>query len=65
MSHSLEAAYYADRAGYYSVEVLENVPLAKDTWRVRLRAPEMARRIVPGQFLMMRLAGCDDPLPAQ
>ena len=62
MSHSLEAAYYADRAGYYSVEILENVPLAKDTWRVRLRAPEMARRIVPGQFLMMRLAGCDDPL---
>ena len=62
MSHSLEAAYYADRAGYYSVEILENVPLAKDTWRVRLRAPELARRIVPGQFLMMRLAGCDDPL---
>jgi dihydroorotate dehydrogenase electron transfer subunit len=62
MSHSLEAAFYADQAGYYSVEVLENVPLAKDTWRVRFQCPEMARRIVPGQFLMMRLAGCDDPL---
>jgi dihydroorotate dehydrogenase electron transfer subunit len=62
MRHSLEAAYYADRAGYYSVEILENVPLAKDTWRVRLHTPEMAQRIVPGQFLMMRLAGCDDPL---
>lgn len=62
MSHSLEAAFYADRAGYWTVEVLENVPLAKDTWRVRFHAPEMARRIVPGQFLMMRLPGCDDPL---
>jgi dihydroorotate dehydrogenase electron transfer subunit len=62
MSHALDAAYYADRAGYYSAEVVENVPLAKDTLRVRIRCPEMARRIVPGQFLMMRLSGCDDPL---
>ncbi len=62
MSHSLDAAYYADRAGYYSAEIVENVPLAKDTLRVRIRCPEMARRIVPGQFLMMRLSGCDDPL---
>jgi dihydroorotate dehydrogenase electron transfer subunit len=62
MSHSLEAAYFADRAGYYSAEIIDNVPLAKDTLRVRIRCPEMARRIVPGQFLMMRLSGCDDPL---
>jgi dihydroorotate dehydrogenase electron transfer subunit len=62
MSQSLDAAYYADRAGYYSAEIVENVPLAKDTLRVRMRCPELARRIVPGQFLMMRLSGCDDPL---
>ena len=62
MSQSLDAAYYADRAGYYSAEIVENVPLAKDTLRVRIRCPEFARRIVPGQFLMMRLSGCDDPL---
>jgi dihydroorotate dehydrogenase electron transfer subunit len=62
MTHALEAPFYADRAGSWSVDILENVPLAKDTWRVRLAAPETARRIVPGQFLMMRLAGCDDPL---
>jgi dihydroorotate dehydrogenase electron transfer subunit len=62
MTHALAAPFYADRAGTWSVEVIENVPLAKDTWRVRLAAPEMAQRIVPGQFLMMRLAGCDDPL---
>ncbi len=62
MSQSLDAAYYADRAGYYSAEIVENIPLAKDTLRVRIRCPELARRIVPGQFLMMRLSGCDDPL---
>lgn len=42
--------------------VLENVPLARQTYRVRLEAPDLARRIVPGQFLMLRLPGHSDPL---
>ncbi len=42
--------------------VVENVPLARDTYRVRFESPPLARRIVPGQFLMMRLAGGNDPL---
>jgi dihydroorotate dehydrogenase electron transfer subunit len=58
----LEAACYADLAAQYRVEIAENVQLARDTFRVRLEIPELARRIVPGQFLMLRLAGCDDPL---
>ena len=62
MNPAPHAAGYADRAGWYSVEVVENVPLAKDTWRLRFDAPEMARRFVPGQFLMLRLADCEDPL---
>jgi dihydroorotate dehydrogenase electron transfer subunit len=41
---------------------MENVRLAKDTYRVRFAAPEIARCIVPGQFLMLRLAGHNDPL---
>jgi dihydroorotate dehydrogenase electron transfer subunit len=41
---------------------LENVRLARDTYRVRFECPEIARKIVPGQFLMVRLAGLDDPL---
>jgi len=65
MSHPLDAACYADQASFCSVEVVENVPLAKDTWRVRFHAPQMARRFVPGQFLMMRLAGYEDPLLAR
>jgi len=55
-------ACYADRAWHGRVEVEENVPLAQDTFRVRFRAPEIAQRIVPGQFLMLRLPGCNDPL---
>ena len=42
--------------------IVENVQLARDTYRVRFECPEIARRIVPGQFLMLRLAGLDDPL---
>ncbi|MBS0210850.1 MAG: dihydroorotate dehydrogenase electron transfer subunit [Planctomycetes bacterium] len=53
---------YADRAWCGSVMVVENVQLARDTYRVRFEAPEIAQRIVPGQFLMLRLAGWNDPL---
>src|ERR1700722_13510614 len=42
--------------------VVENVQLARDTFRIRLHAPEIARRILPGQFLMLRLPGSTDPL---
>jgi len=58
----LAAACYADRAAHYRVEITENVRLARDTYRVRFECPELARRIVPGQFFMLRLADCDDPL---
>jgi len=55
-------ASYADRAWHGTVTVEENVPLAKDTYRIRFACPEIAGRIVPGQFIMMRLAGVNDPL---
>jgi dihydroorotate dehydrogenase electron transfer subunit len=42
--------------------VIENVRLARDTFRVRIAAPRIAASIVPGQFVMLRLAGYDDPL---
>ena len=58
----LHAAFYADRAGQVCVPIVENVRLARDTYRVRFECPAMARQFVPGQFLMMRLAGCNDPL---
>jgi dihydroorotate dehydrogenase electron transfer subunit len=42
--------------------VLINRHLARDTWLIRLQAPELARSIRPGQFLMIRLPGHSDPL---
>ena len=62
MSSPLHAAWYADTAVQKQVEIVENVRLAKDTYRLRFQAPEIAKRVVPGQFLMLRLAGLSDPL---
>jgi dihydroorotate dehydrogenase electron transfer subunit len=62
MSNPLHANHYADSAVHSRVTVLENVKLARDTYRVRFRCPDIARRITPGQFVMLRLADYDDPL---
>jgi dihydroorotate dehydrogenase electron transfer subunit len=59
---STVAPRYADRACQTTVAIDENVRLARDTYRVRFTAPELARRVVPGQFLMLRLHGENDPL---
>jgi dihydroorotate dehydrogenase electron transfer subunit len=59
---SAHAPYLADQAVHAAAEIIENVELARDTWRVRFRFPELARRITPGQFIMLRLAGYNDPL---
>src|SRR5262249_58944892 len=45
-----------------AVPVTANVPLARNTYRLRLHAPELARAIRPGQFVMLRLPGITDPL---
>lgn len=56
------ATCFADRAWHGTAAVVENVQLARNTWRIRLECPEVARRTVPGQFVMVRLADSDDPL---
>ena len=61
-SNLLRARHYADAALQCRAEVVKNVRLARDTFRVRVACPEIARRIVPGQFLMLRLADWNDPL---
>jgi dihydroorotate dehydrogenase electron transfer subunit len=53
---------YADQAWQGAALVTENVRLARDTYRIRFSCPAIARRILPGQFIMMRLAGMSDPL---
>jgi dihydroorotate dehydrogenase electron transfer subunit len=58
----LHADYYADGACQARVRVIQNVQVARDTFRVRFECPAIAARIIPGQFLMLRLAGMNDPL---
>lgn len=65
MTNSLQAAYYADHAEQCSTRIIENVQLARDTFRVRFAAPLIARSALPGQFAMLRLEGCNDPLIAR
>ena len=44
------------------VPVVEQVQLARDTYRLRLEAPEAARLVIPGQFFMIRAPGVTEPL---
>jgi dihydroorotate dehydrogenase electron transfer subunit len=46
----------------YTAPVIENVRLARDTFRLRFHAPALAGAIQPGQFLMLRLPHRTDPL---
>jgi dihydroorotate dehydrogenase electron transfer subunit len=51
-------------ASQWLAPVLENVAIARDTYRIRLDAPALAASIRPGQFVMVRPGpkGADDPL---
>jgi dihydroorotate dehydrogenase electron transfer subunit len=42
--------------------VVANTRLALNTYSIRLAAPDVARIIRPGQFVMLRLPGTSDPL---
>src|SRR5687767_10372484 len=44
------------------VPVVEQVRLARDTYRLRLECPGLAREVVPGQFFMLRTPGLTNPL---
>lgn len=61
-NNPLAAACYADSAEQFSVEVVESVPLARDTYRLRFECPSLAQDVVPGQFLMLRVAGREEPI---
>ena len=54
--------HYADNAWHGPVTIEENVALARDTYRIRFACPEVARRVLPGQFVMLRLPQGNDPL---
>lgn len=53
---------FADQACSIQTEIVEHVAIARNTWRLRLHAPSMAERVVPGQFFMVRNPASNDPL---
>ncbi len=56
------SAHIPCSAGQYTATVVEQESMARNTFRLRLRCPELAKRIVPGQFFMVRPARGSDPL---
>ena len=42
--------------------VVEQEPMARNTFRMRLRCPSIARQMLPGQFFMIRSPDRSDPL---
>lgn len=49
-------------AQQFSASVVEQEQMATNTFRIRLRCPELARDIRPGQFFMVKEPGTNDPL---
>lgn len=49
-------------AVYTTASVVSVRAMARDTWAVRLNVPEIASRITPGQFFMVRPTSGSDPL---
>lgn len=55
-------AHFADCAESITTEIIENTLIAKSTQRIRLRADQLPSDMVPGQFFMIRIPNCNDPL---
>lgn len=62
MTHTESTACYADQAQFVTADITAVQQTAKDTYLLRIRAPQIARRAAPGQFVMIRLAGLTDVL---
>lgn len=58
----ITAPYFAREAVQVTAPVVDQEQIATETYRLRLRAPRIARLIQPGQFVMLRIAGRNDPL---
>lgn len=60
--HQDNPAGMVDCAIHQTVKVAGQRQLARDTWAIRLECPEIASRILPGQFFMVRSPGETEPL---
>ncbi|HEY6563631.1 MAG TPA: dihydroorotate dehydrogenase electron transfer subunit [Pirellulaceae bacterium] len=50
------------QAVFQRAAIVSQHRIGRDTYRLSLECPEIARAIHPGQFIMVRIAGTDDPL---
>lgn len=62
MNQTLDLPGLVRNAVQQRATVVEHELMARNTWRMRLRCPEIAEQILPGQFFMVRLPGRCDPL---
>lgn len=62
MSASPHATHYADNIDCIDSRLEQIVEVARDTFRVRIPAPDIAARAVPGQFVMIRFTDRNAPL---
>ena len=58
----VHANFYADSISQISAPAVLNELIAEKTYRLRIAAPEIAAKVVPGQFVMIRLDGVNAPL---
>lgn len=65
MSQALSPATGSCRATCTTATIVDHRQVAESTFRLRLSCPDIARDAVPGQFVMVRLPGRDDPLLAR
>ena len=56
MRADLAAPVQGAKATYRLATILENVAIARDTYRIRLQDSTLAQAILPGQFVMIRPA---------
>jgi len=54
--------HYACNAQFQTCAIVENRQIADETFRIRIASPEIAFGTLPGQFVMLRIHGCNDPL---
>jgi dihydroorotate dehydrogenase electron transfer subunit len=59
---SLHADYYADAMRQLTAPIVRNEAIAESTYSIRIEAPQIAANLVPGQFVMIRLAATAAPL---
>ncbi len=58
----LHAQYYADSLVQTDAVIERQDLIAEETYKFRVAAPQIAAAVVPGHFVMVRIAGTDAPL---